>query len=95
MLTFLKCDLKIAGLKNLLGKYIRDEKSKNILKIALMKLTFYYRSRFFGTDLQVDRELTDLIAEIHMKLNPQKGQNFHKSEIAQDIRFKLGNTTRY
>ena len=95
MLTFLKCDLKIVGLKNLLGKYIRDEKSKNILKIALMKLTFYYRSRFFGTDLQVDRELTDLIAEIHMKLNPQKGQNFHKSEIAQDIRFKLGNTTRY
>lgn len=89
MLTFLKSDLKIVGLKNLLGKYIKEEDSKNILKIALMKLLFYYRARFFGNSIQVDKELSDLIAEIHMKLNPVKRQNFHKSEIAQDIKLML------
>lgn len=91
MLIFLKCDLKIVNLKLSLGKYIKDEKSKDILKITLMKLTFYYRVRFFGNNIQVDKDLIDLIAQIHMKLNPQKYQNYNKSLITQNIKFMLDN----
>lgn len=91
MLTFLKSDLRIINLKNILGEYIRKEDSKDILKIALMKLTFYYRSRFFGNNLKIDNELIELIAQIHMKIRPIKYQNFHKSEIIKDIKFQLDN----
>lgn len=91
MLTFLKCDLKIVSLENTLVEYIRKEDSKDILKIALMKLTFYYRARFFGNNVRIDNELTKLIAQIHMKISPQKYQNFHKSEIVKDIKFQLDN----
>ena len=48
MLTFLKCDLKKLNLKISLMKYIQEETSKSILKIILIKLTFYYKIRFFG-----------------------------------------------
>lgn len=89
MLTFLKCDLKIISLKNVLGEYIRNEGSKDILKIALMKLTFYYRSRFFGNNLRIDNELIELITQIHMKISPKRYQSFHKSEIVKDIKFRL------
>ena len=89
MLTFLKCDLKIVSLKNILGEYIRNEGSKDILKIALMKLTFYYRSRFFGNNLRIDNELIELITQIHMKISPKRYQSFHKSEIVKDIKFRL------
>lgn len=91
MLMFLKCDLGINSLKSILGQYIKGEESKDILKIALLKLTFYYRVRFFGNSIHIDKELIDLITEIHMKLNPQKEQNFHKSEIEKDIKFQLDN----
>lgn len=91
MLTFLKCDLKIVSLRNVLGGYIRNEDSKDILKIALMKLTFYYRSRFFGNNVRIDHELIELITQIHMKISPQKYQSFHKSEIVKDIKFQLDN----
>ena len=92
MLTFLKCDLKIVNLKNTISEYINKENSKDVLKIALMKLTFYYRSRFFGNNVRIDNELIELIAEIHMKIKPKRRQNFHQSEIAKDIRFRLDNT---
>lgn len=91
MLTFLKCDLKIVSLRNVLGEYIRNEDSKDILKIALMKLTFYYRSRFFGNNVGIDHELIELITQIHMKISPQRYQSFHKSEIVKDIKFQLDN----
>jgi len=89
MLTFLKCDLKIVSLKSTLREYIRKENSKDILKIALMKLTFYYRSRFFGNNIKIDNELIELIGEIHMKISPQKYQNYLKSYIIRDIKTQL------
>ncbi len=92
MLTFLKCDLKIVNLKNTISEYINKENSKDVLKIALMKLTFYYRSRFFGNNVRIDNELIELITEIHMKINPKRRQNFHRSEIAKKIRLQLDNT---
>ena len=76
---------------NVLGEYIRNEDSKDILKIALMKLTFYYRSRFFGNNVGIDHELIELITQIHMKISPQRYQSFHKSEIVKDIKFQLDN----
>lgn len=91
MLIFLKCDLKIINLKKVLGEYIRKEKSKDILKIVLIKLTFYYRLRFFGKDIQIDKELIELIGEIHMKISPQKHQNLRKSKIIKDIKMQLDN----
>ena len=91
MLTFLKCDLKIVNLKNILEEYIRNEKSRDILKITLMKLTFYYRSRFFGNNIRIDNELTELIAQIHMKITPQKYQKFYKSKIVKEIKNQLDN----
>lgn len=89
MLAFLKCDLKIVNLRKLLGKYIKEESSSGILKIMLMKLTSYYRNRFFGNNRKIDRDLIDLITEIQMKLNPQKHQNFYKSKIAKHTKDRL------
>ena len=92
MLTFLKCDLNTVRLRDLLKNYIKREKSKDILKLVLMKLTFYYRSRFFGNDIQTDKALLDLITETSMKINPQKHQNFYnfiKSTVAQGIKSEL------
>ena len=91
MLTFLKCDLKIVNLRNTLEEYIKNEKSKDILKIALMKLTFYYRLRFFGNNVRIDKELTELITQIHMKIKPQKYQKFYKSKIVKEIKNQLDN----
>ncbi len=92
MLIFLKCDLKIVNLQSDLMRYIKDEGSEGILKIVVMKLTFYYRSRFFGINTKIDSILIDLITEVHMKLNPKKGQNFIKSKIAQQIKNNLDST---
>ena len=91
MLTFLKCDLNITNLKGLLEKYIKEEKSKDILKIALMKLTFYYRFRFFGNSPQTDRDLADLITEINAKLNPEVFAGPQKSLTAKFIKSQLDN----
>lgn len=89
MLAFLKCDLKIVNLKNVLNIYIKEEKSSSILKIMLIKLTFYYRMRFFGNDKKIDKELIDLITEIQMKLNPTRNQNFYKSQLTKETEFRL------
>lgn len=89
MLTFLKCDLNIVNLRTLLEKYIKNEKSKDILKIVLMKLTFYYRSRFFGIDVQKDNDLLYLITEISLKLNPQKYPGQIKPHLMKSIKSVL------
>ena len=58
----------------------------------MVKLTFYYRSRFFGTNIQIDNMLIELITEVHMRLNPIKNQNFNKSNIAQQLKEELDRT---
>lgn len=70
MLTFLKCDLKIANIKKILTDYIKREKSIDILKLALFKVTFYYESRFFGNNEIIDKDLLNLINQIRNKINP-------------------------
>lgn len=92
MLAFLKCDLKIVNLKSTLSRYIKNEESKAILKIMMIKLTFYYRSRFFGNNKQIDNDILDIITELHMKLNPMKKQNLHKSAITKQIKLELDRT---
>ncbi len=91
MLTFLKCDLNITNLKSMLDKYIREENSKDILKIALMKLTFYYLFRFFGNSLQTDRDLAELITEIKAKLDPEAFSGPQKSLAVKFIKSQLDN----
>lgn len=92
MLTFLKCDLKIVKLKDDLARYIKNEKSKAILKLIMVKLTFYYRARFFGVNVQIDNLLIELITEVHMKLNPIKNQYLVKASIAQQLKEELDRT---
>lgn len=94
MLAFLKCDLKIVNLKSELSQYIKEETSEGILKIMLIKLTFYYRMRFFGNNVRVDDDLIDLITEIHLKLQPdlQSKNNrkfIPKSLVAREIKKHL------
>lgn len=92
MLTFLKCDLKVVNLKSTLESYIQNEESKGILKIMLMKLTFYYRARFFGNNVGIDKELIDLITEIHMKLNSKLNSVYiSKSKVTKQIKMQLDN----
>ena len=92
MLTFLKCDLKVVNLKSILGKYIQQEKSQGILKIILMKLTFYYRARFFGNNVQIDKELIDLITDISVKMDSTLANpRISKGKISQQIKLQLDN----
>lgn len=92
MLTFLKCDLKVVNLKSILGKYIQQEKSQGILKIILMKLTFYYRARFFGNNVQIDKELIDLITDISVKMDSTLvNPRISKGKISQQIKLQLDN----
>lgn len=44
-----------------------------------MKLLFYYRMRFFGTNNQIYYSILDLIMEVHIKLNPEKSQDLTKA----------------
>lgn len=78
MLTFLKCDLKIANIKKILEDYIKREGSKDILKLALFKVTFYYESRFFGNNEIIDKDLLDLADQIRQKINPPQIHYIHK-----------------
>lgn len=85
MLTFLKCDLKIANIKKILEEYIRVEQSKDILKIVLFKLTFYYRVRFFGNNEIIDRDLLDLIKQVQRKISPPQVRYIHKIKKKKEI----------
>lgn len=78
MLTFLKCDLKIVNIKKILEDYIKREKSKDILKLALVKVTFYYESRFFGNNEIIDKDLLYLADQIRQKINPPQIRYIHK-----------------
>ncbi len=90
MLTFLKCDLKKVKLKSALASYIKNEKSDVILKLILIKLTYYYTMRFFGSNnSKIDKELINLITEIQIKLQPRKGQHFFKSQIENKVKKNL------
>lgn len=85
MLTFLKCDLKIASIKKLLEEYIKKEESIDVLKIVLFKLTFYYKVRFFGNNTMLDKELLYLIEQVQMKINPPQVRYIHKIKKKKEI----------
>lgn len=75
MLMFLKCDQKLKNSFSELHKYIENETSKSILKLVYIKLIFYYRMRFFGTDKKVYDDILDLIIELNIKVTTN---NDHK-----------------
>ncbi|BCJ93597.1 hypothetical protein acsn021_11660 [Anaerocolumna cellulosilytica] len=82
MLVFLKCDLKIENGMSELKRYIQKEDSESILKLILIKLIFYYRMRFFGTNSKTDTYLLDLIIGIQIKLHPEENEILTKSFIS-------------
>lgn len=79
MLEFLKCDLNIGNIMLELQGYIRKETSESILKLIFIKLLFYYRMRFFGTNTQIYNHILDLIIELHIKLNSEKSSTLTKA----------------
>ena len=79
MLEFLKCDLNVRNALTELHRYIQKETSEGILKLIFIKLLFYYRMRFFGTKTQIYDSILDLIAEVQIKLNPQKSTTLTKA----------------
>lgn len=89
MLVFLKSDMGIVNLRKELSEYIKNEKSKSILKIVYIKLTFYYKMRIFGNNEKVDKLLLELITEVYMKLNPHKRQRLVKANITKQIKANL------
>lgn len=78
MLEFLKCDLNVGNVMSELHRYIQNETSEGILKLIFMKLLFYYRMRFFGTNTQIYNSILDLIIEVQIKLNPEKSSTLSK-----------------
>lgn len=69
MLSFLQCDMGNGNVKNFLMNYIKEENSKDIMKLILMKLSFYYSMWYFGNDPHIDDILLDLITEVQIKLS--------------------------
>lgn len=53
MLSFLYCDISNGRIKNFLQEYIKNEESKDILKLVLFKLGFYYSMRYFGNNCRL------------------------------------------
>lgn len=97
MLIFLYCDLSSGYFKELLKKYIKEEESKDILKLILFKLTFYYRSRYFGVDTKIDEYLLDLITDVIMKTNNanELKHKMNKSIIKREIKTDLDREKHY
>lgn len=79
MLEFLKCDLNIGNIISELHRYIQKETSEGILKLIFMKLLFYYRMRFFGTNIKIYNDILDLIMEVYIKLNPEQSTTLTKA----------------
>lgn len=79
MLEFLKCDLNVGNIVSELQRYIQKETSEGILKLIFIKLLFYYRIRFFGTNTQIYNSILDLIIEVQIKLNPEKSVTLTKA----------------
>lgn len=69
MLSFLFCDIGNGNIKTFLMNYIAEETSKDILKLILAKLGFYYSMWYFGKDSHMDNILLDLITETQIKLS--------------------------
>lgn len=69
MLSFLFCDIGNGNIKTFLMNYIAEETSKDILKLILAKLGFYYSMWYFGNDSHMDNILLDLITETQIKLS--------------------------
>ena len=79
MLEFLKCDLGLGNLKTELHRYIEKENSQSVLKLIFMKLLFYYRMRFFGTNNQIYIDIVDLMIEVQIKLAPSDNEKLNKT----------------
>lgn len=69
MLTFLYCDMGNGNIKGFLMDYIKKEKSKDIMELVFMKLSYYYSMRYFGNDPRIDNDLVELITEVRIKLS--------------------------
>ena len=76
MLSFLLCDIGSVNIKSFLKKYINEEDSKDILKLILLKLSFYYSCWYFGNDRTIDEVLLDLITDVNIKLSSVASQSF-------------------
>lgn len=87
MLVFLLCDIGNGDMRSFLMKYIDSEDSKDIQKLILMKLDFYYSMWYFGNSSKTDEMLLDLITETQIKI---AGSNLkiqsNKSMIKQHIK---------
>ena len=88
MLSFLFCDIGNGNIKTFLMNYIREEASKDILKLILVKLGFYYSMWYFGNTPQIDEVLLDLITEVQIKLSGENGLDLQvkKNEYRKSIK---------
>lgn len=86
MLSFLLCDIGYGDIKTFLMNYIGEEASKDILKLILVKLGFYYSMWYFGNNPNVDNILLDLITEIQIKLSGEGNLLMNKSEYKRQIK---------
>lgn len=88
MLSFLLCDICNGNIKTFLKKYINEENSKDILKLILIKLRFYYDMWYFGNDPQIDNILLDLIIETQIKLSDENSLQLQmkKDELKKQIK---------
>lgn len=90
MLSFLLCDISNGNIKTFLMNYIREEDSKDILKLILVKLGFYYSMWYFGNNPAMDDLLLDLIIEVQAKLADESSLQFQvrKGECKKNIKQK-------
>ena len=88
MLSFLLCDISNGNIKTFLRNYINEENSKDILKLILAKLGFYYDMWYFGNNPQMDNILLDLIAETQIKLSDENSLQLQvkKDEFKKQIK---------
>lgn len=88
MLEFLKFDLNLPNIIPEIKKYIETETSDSILKLIFIKLLFYYRMRFFGTNNKIYDCIMDLIVDVYKKLNPSQSNKIEKIYKGEKTRFK-------
>lgn len=88
MLSFLLCDIGNGNIKTFLMNYISEEESKDILKLILAKLGFYYGMWYFGNDSHMDDILLDLITETQIKLSGESSLQLQmkKGEYKKQIK---------
>ena len=88
MLSFLLCDISNGNKKIFIRNYINEEDSKDILKLILAKLEFYYDMWYFGNNPQMDNILLDLITETQIKLSDENSLQLqsNKDELKKQIK---------